>query len=79
MSAVPTTAAPARKSTLLTVAPLGAVAVALRVGDVPNATESPLEGAVRDTVGTADVATVTVTAEDITVAEFESVTRAVNV
>ena len=70
---------PARKSTRLTVAPLGADAVAVRVVELPRAIESPFNGAVSDTVGTADVATVTATADDITVAEFESVTRAVNV
>ena len=53
--------------------------MAVRVVAVPSATELPFNGAVSDTVGTAEVATVTATAVDMTVVEFESVTRAVKV
>jgi hypothetical protein len=77
VSAVPTTVVPTRKSTLLTVAPPTALAVALIVLALPKAILAPLVGEVIATVGVVD-ATTTLTAEDMTVAELESVTRAVN-
>jgi hypothetical protein len=77
VSAVPTTVVPTKKSTLLTVAPPTALAVALIEVPLPNAMLVPLVGEVITTVGVVD-ATTTLTAEDMTVAELESVTRAVN-
>lgn len=76
-SAVPITVFPERKSTRLTVAPAGATALAVRDAVFPRATTPPLTGAVTETVGSALDPTVTPTAADITVAEFESVTLAV--
>jgi hypothetical protein len=76
VSAVPMTVVPARKSTRLTVAPLPAAAVAVSVLLVPSAMTAPLDGADRLTVGT-ELATVTATADDVTAAPLESVTRAV--
>lgn len=76
VSAVPTTVVPTRKSTLLTVAPPTALAVALIELRLPRAIEAPFVGDVSATVGVVD-ATTTLTEGDITVAEFESVTRAV--
>lgn len=76
VSAVPTTAVPARKSTRLTEAPPEADADAVSVALEPSATTAPFEGAVRETVGTL-VATVTETADDVMTAPLLSVTRAV--
>ena len=55
---------------------LPAVAVAVRVVLVPSGTTVPLDGDDMETVGT-DAATVTATADEVTAAPFESVTRAV--
>ena len=69
---------PTRKSTRVTVAPPKAAALAVSVGDVPSATEAPLAWLAMVIVGT-DVATVTLTAAEVTVVPVESVTRAVRV
>lgn len=66
-----------RKSTRPTVAPLVAVAVAVTLTDTPRGRVSPAAGAVIETVGTV-LATVAETANEVTTAEFESVTRAVS-
>lgn len=77
VSAVPMVVVPARKSTRLTEDPPLATALAVMVVAAPSASEVPLVGLVIETVGTA-AATVTLTAEEVTVVPFESVTRAVN-
>jgi hypothetical protein len=73
----PTTVEPTRKSTRVTVTPAAAVAVAVSVGDVPRATEAPFTWLVRTIVGT-EVATVTLTADEVVAAVLLSVTRAVS-
>ena len=74
---MPIVVVPARKSTRLTVAPPLPAAVAVRVALVPRAIAVPLVGLVIATVGTA-AATVTETADEVTVVPLESVTRAVS-
>ena len=61
----------------MTVTPEAAVAVAVSVGEVPRATEPPFTWLVRTIVGT-DVATVTLTADEVVAAVLLSVTRAVS-
>jgi hypothetical protein len=73
---VATTAPPTRKSTRLTVAPPVVVAVAARVWVVLSPTDAPLAGLVIEIEGR-EAATVTLTTEDVTAPELESVTRAV--
>lgn len=74
--AVPTIVEPTRKSTRLTVADPLAVAVALRVVELPSPTDEPLVGTVSETVGV-EAVTVTLTAVEVIGAPLESVTRAV--
>jgi hypothetical protein len=73
----PTIVVPTRKSTRVTVTPAAAVAVAVSVGAVPRATELPFTWLVRTIVGT-EVATVTLTADEVVAAVLLSVTRAVS-
>jgi hypothetical protein len=77
-SAEPMAVVPAvKKSTRPTVAPPLATAFAVTVVLAPRATLAPFVGAEMETVGVADV-TVTLTADEVTMALFESVTRAVS-
>ena len=75
MSAVPTSVAPAKKSTFVTVAGATELAVAVRATATPKVTPAPDVGAVSATLGTV---TVTFTLADVTVVPLESVTRAVS-
>jgi hypothetical protein len=72
---VPTSVAPAKNSTLLTVAGETATAVADRVVDVPTTNEAPATGAVIATDG-AVILTFTIT--EVALAPLESVTLAVS-
>lgn len=74
---MPIVVVPARKSTRLTVAPPVADAVAVRVATAPSPRDAPAAGLVSETLGT-EVATVTLTAVEVTTPELESVTRAVS-
>ena len=76
-STVPTTFPAARNSTLLTAAGALTEAVAVRVKAVPRFNEAPAEGEVRDTTGT-ELATTTLTADEVTTDPLESVTRTVS-
>ncbi len=70
-------ALPTKNCTCEMVAPDEAVAVAERFTAEPKLRTVPGAGAVRDTVGPATAATLTVTAGDVTMAPLESTTRAV--
>lgn len=74
--AVPTSAVPAKNSTLLTVAVPTAVAVAPRTLLAPSVSAAPAAGAVRATLGAVRV---TLTAGEVLWTPLESVTRAESV
>ena len=71
---VPTSVAPAKKSTL-EIVPVAAVATALRETADPSVTPEPPAGAVSATVG---AVTLTLTVEEVMVVPLESVTLAVS-
>ena len=71
---VPTSVAPAKKSTLVTVAAPTALAVAVSVTGVPRVAPEPAAGAVSAMLG---AVTLTFTITDVIETPFESVTRAV--
>ena len=71
---VPTSVAPAKKSTL-EIVPLAAVATALRETADPSVAPEPPAGAVSATVG---AVTLTLTVEEVTIVPLESVTLAVS-
>ena len=75
MVAVPTSVAPAKKSTLVTVAVPTALALATSAVAVPSVTDVPATGLVSVTVG---AVTLTLTTDDVTWVLLESVTRAVS-
>lgn len=75
---VPTIVVPARNCTCAIAAPAPGVAVADRVTFEPIVTTAPAAGPVTLTVGAAGEATDTATTEEVEVAPFESVTRAVS-
>ena len=74
--AVPTSVAPAKKSTFVIVPEVPGVALADNVVATPMATVDPATGAVRATVGAEG--TMTLTTAEVAVAPAESVTRAVS-
>lgn len=75
---VPTIVVPTRNCTWAMVAPAPAVAVAVSETLEPTVTTAPAAGAETETVGAAGAPTVTTTAEEVDVAPFESVIRAVS-
>lgn len=75
---VPTIVVPTRNWTWATVAPAAGVALAVNVILLPTVTTEPAAGAVTLTVAEAAADTVTLTADEETIAPFESVTRAVS-
>ena len=78
VSTVPTTEDPTRKSTFVTVAVPAVVRVAVKIVVVPSAIGAPFVGAASTAANVPGAAaTFTLTAPDVTIVPFESVTRAV--